>query len=41
MGETEKALARMDERHKMTVWFVGLGVGIVSGVVSFVMNLIQ
>jgi ElaB/YqjD/DUF883 family membrane-anchored ribosome-binding protein len=40
MGKTEQALARMDERHKMTVWFVGLAVGVVSGVVSFVISLI-
>jgi ElaB/YqjD/DUF883 family membrane-anchored ribosome-binding protein len=41
MGKTEQALARMDERHKMTAWFIGLGVGVVSGIVGFVMNLIQ
>jgi hypothetical protein len=39
MGKHEADLARMDERHKLTAWFIGLGVGVVSGIVGFVMNL--
>ena len=41
MGKHEAEQARMDERHKMAIWFVGLGVGVASGIVSFVISLIK
>lgn len=40
IGKIEAESARMDERHKMSIWFVGIGVTVISGIVSFAIKMI-